>query len=131
MLRTYKPYKGGENLLFALNEVCTANKHKLIIPIGSVTIAAGVSAEGTGFMSMPYPRPVWDSAKNEMELFTLHRSATAKFKCNFQFGVYIAFGEVGITSGKSAIPILDEFVSMVETILREIEAESKRLGIIK
>jgi hypothetical protein len=131
LLRSYQPYQGGEDLLFALNEVCTANKHKLVIPIGTVTIAAGVSAHGIGFMEMPYPRPVWDDTKNEMELFTLHETGTQNFKCNYTFGNYIAFGEVGIASGKPTLPNLERYVWAVETILGEIEAESKRLGIVK
>jgi hypothetical protein len=129
LLRSYQPYKGGSDRLFALNEVCNTDKHAITIPIGSVNFAAGVSVEGTGYWSMPYPRPVWDGDKNEMELFTLHRGATAKFKGNFDFTIHIVFGKVGMLSGKPAIRNLDAFVDMVEIILREIEAECRRLKI--
>ena len=61
-----------------------------------------------------------------MELFTL--GPGAQLKGHFKFGFYIAFGEIESLDGKPAIETLDLFVDMVETILREIEAETKRLG---
>ncbi len=77
---------------------------------------------------MPYT-PVWDRTKNEMELLTI--GPGAKFKANFDFGLVIAFGEVEAVHGKEAVEVLDLFVNMVETILTELEAESRRLGIVK
>ena len=131
LIRKYRPYKGGEDFLFALNEVCNANKHDLVIPVGTVTQTTGISAHGLGFMQMPYPGPVWDSDKKEMELFTLHRTQTQQFKCNFKFAESIIFGEVGIISGQSVLPNLEGFIKMVEIILREMHAEARILGIVK
>jgi hypothetical protein len=54
-----------------------------------------------------------------------------KFKGDFDFTVYIAFGEVGMLSGRPAIPQLEAFVGMVEIILREVEAECRNLNIIR
>jgi hypothetical protein len=127
LLRSYEPYKGGSEALWALNQVCNANKHKLLIPVGAVTFSTGIKFEGTGFCSMPYV-PVWDSTKNEMELFTV--GPGSQFKGHFTFGIYIAFGEIESVVGKNAIPTLDLFVDMVETIINEIDAESRRLGIV-
>ena len=127
LLRSFEPYKGGSEALFALNVVCVANKHKLVIAMGAATLSAGLSVSGTGFVEMPYPAPVWDSAKNEMELMTL--GPGAKFNGDFNFANYVAFGEIEGVAGKNAVPVLHQFVDMVETIVSEIEAESRRLGI--
>jgi hypothetical protein len=78
---------------------------------------------------MPYPAPVWDRSKNEMELFTVGPGAT--FNGQFNFGMHIAFGEIESLDGKTAIPILDQFVEMVESILRQVESECRALGFIK
>jgi len=129
LLRSFKPYKGGNERLWAVNEVCVANKHKILIPIGSATFPAGVDFSGSGFIEMPSTH-VWDRTKHEMELFTLGPQTT-KFNGDFKFGCYIAFGEIGSLAGEPAIPVLDQFVNMVETILGEIEAESRRLGFIQ
>jgi hypothetical protein len=131
LLRGYRPYKGGEDLLLALNELCNANKHALVLPVGQSTFAAGVEMSGTGFMSTPYPRPVWDYAKNEMELFTIHKTATAQFNSNFEFAIEIVFGEVGGAAKMPVLPNLKRFIEVVGIILGEIETEAIRLGFTK
>jgi hypothetical protein len=97
--------------------------------VGTVTFNHGVSAEANGFMSLPYPHPMWDREKNEMELFTLARNT--KFNGEFDFSFYVAFGEVGLAAGRPLFPVLEGFVKTVETIIGEIETESRRLGIAK
>lgn len=70
LLRAFKPYKGGDNRLWALNELCNTNKHASIRP---VAIASGgieyrnITANDRASV-IP---PVWDRAKNEMELIRL------------------------------------------------------------
>jgi len=127
LLRSFQPYKGGSEPLWALNEVRVANEHIPLTLMGSATFTAGVDVSAIGYWEMPYT-PTLDRAKNEMELFTL--TPGTKFKGKFQFGFYIAFGKIGSLEGKSVIPVLDLFVNMVETILREIETKCRELRII-
>ena len=126
LLRRFEPYKGGSDALYALNVVCVANKHKLVIPCASASFSAGLSVKATGFMEMPYT-PVWDSTKNEMILCTVGPQ-TQQLYGESQFAVYVAFGEIDIVGGQPVIPTLDLFTDMVETIINEIEAETRRLG---
>lgn len=126
LLRSYEPYKGGSELLWALNLVRIGDNHKLVIPVGGATLVNGVDLRGTGgFMSTPL-HPTWDRAKNEMELFTL--GPGAKFQGNFKFGIYIEFGEIPTLEGELVIPVLVSFADKVETIIGEIEAEARKLG---
>jgi hypothetical protein len=124
LFRSYEPYKGGSALLWALNEVCVGDKHKIIVPAINAIGGAGVNVRGTGFMKMPDP-PTWDRTKNEMELFTL--GPGAELHGDFTFAFYIAFTDVESLNGKPVIPILDQFVSMVKIIINEIERETARL----
>lgn len=128
LLRSYKPYQGGSQALFALNAICGTNKHGILLPVGTATVTAKTVIEGTGFWSMP-TNPVWDWTKQEMELFTA--GPQPKFRANISFAFYVAFGEIEGVTGKAAIPVLNTFVEMVETIIGEIETESRRLGIVK
>jgi hypothetical protein len=128
LLRSYEPYKGGSELLWALNEACGANKHGLLIAVGTAGVTTKTVIEGTGVWSMPYAS-IWDSAKQEMELFTTARDHKAR--ANITVAFYVAFGEIDGLNGKAAIPVLDSFADMVETIINEIEAESMRLGLVK
>jgi hypothetical protein len=82
---------------------------------------------GTGFWILS-ANPGWNSTKNEMELCTL--GPNGKFNGKFDVAFCIAFGEIEGLEGKSAIPVLDQFVDMVETIIGEIETECRRRGFI-
>lgn len=130
LLRSFEPYKGGSEALYALNSVCIANKHKLVYAMGGATLSAGLKVSSTGgFVSMPYPAPLWNTDKNEMELATIGPGAT--LDGHFDFAKYVAFGEIEGVERREAIAVLGHFVDMVETIIGEIEAEARRIGVIQ
>ncbi|MGA9566532.1 MAG: hypothetical protein WBS19_13480, partial [Candidatus Korobacteraceae bacterium] len=83
----FQPYLGGDDLLWALNEICNTNKHKIVVPIGNGAIRSSAMVKGTGFFSMPDPH-VWNRAKNEMEIITL--GPGAKYDYDFNFALFIA-----------------------------------------
>jgi hypothetical protein len=124
----FQPYKGGNDLLWALNEVANTDKHKMMIPVGQALRPYGTNIHGTGFFSMPQPH-VWDRTKNEMVLVELGPGAT--FHYDFQFTFHIAFHDIDIIDGQPVLGILHQFGSVVQRVLMAIEAESRRLGIIK
>ena len=128
----FQPYLGGDDLLFAVNEACNTDKHKIVVPLFNVFVPSGIAVGGTRFFEMPLHHK-WDSTKNEMELFTLgpNTPPNERFDYNLQFTVFIATNEVEGIKGK---PILGSAYAMgckVHGIVRAIEAESKRLGIVK
>jgi hypothetical protein len=126
LFRGFQPYPGGDDLLCALNEICNADKHKIIKPIGTGVIRTHVNVRGIGFAGIPR-HPVWDSAKNEMELITL--GPGAKFECEFEFRVFVAFSEIKAVEGHPVLGVLDALIRKVEGILLAIEAEAKHIGI--
>jgi hypothetical protein len=127
LVRTFKPYKGGNDLLWALNKRCNSNKHAIDT---TVAIARGdatqsiVEFRGPGSLS----RSVWDRAKNEMEIARLKPGGT--FQMNFQVDGFIAIRDVEIVDGEPAPALLNEFIRIVEGIVMAIEAESKRIGLL-
>jgi hypothetical protein len=123
----FQPHKGGNNLLWALNKLCNADKHRRVTAIGSGVVRHSVQLSGTGFFSMPDPH-VWDRAKNEMELITL--GPGAQFDYDLQFTIFVAFNEVEFVDGKPVLQTLFTIGGRVESILTSIEAEAKRLKII-
>lgn len=124
----FQPYKGGNDTLWALNEAANTDKHKMVIPIGHAVRPYGTSVRGTGFLSMPNPH-VWDRTKNEMILIELGPGAT--FHYDFQFTFHIAFHDIDVIDGKPVIRVLNQFGCVVQSILAAIEAEARRLGIVK
>jgi len=123
----FQPYLGGDDLLWALNEICITDKHKLAVPIGHTLMHGPMGLQGTGFFSTP-DRPVWNRAKNEMVFISF--GPGAKYKYDFKFQLFVAFNDIKVIDGKPVFAVLNTLCSKVESILMGIEAESRRLGII-
>jgi len=98
LLCGFQPYPGGDDLLWALNEICIADKHKLLIPIGSGFADLGTHVEAFGYIQMPQT-PTWDRTKNEMELFTVS-SDTEQVKYDFRFSVFVVFNDIKIVANQ-------------------------------
>jgi hypothetical protein len=123
----FQPYPRGNEYLWALNELCNTDKHKIAIPVGQAAVAVErTSVSGTGFFSMPRPH-IWDSTKNEMELITLGPDAQFNYELNFR--LYVALGDIKVVGGKELLRTLDAMGSIVERILMAIEAEARRIKI--
>jgi len=127
--RGLKPYKGGNDLLWGLNEICVGDKHIKLVPVG-VTI--GGSNFGTAYKmgtGVSYTRPTWDGSKNEVT-FTSIQPDGAKLDYGFKFVLAVAFSEIQLFAGQPAISVLNRLASEVERVLLGIEAEARRLGFI-
>ncbi|MGD0790545.1 MAG: hypothetical protein ABR920_02135 [Terriglobales bacterium] len=125
----FQPYLGGDDILWALNEICNGDKHKMVIPVGTAIVRLGASVQGTGgYFRMPDPH-VWDRTKNEMVLITF--GPKTEFKYDFNFGFFVVFNDIQIVDGKPILGVLDELCGKVERIVMCIEAESRRLRFIK
>ena len=122
----FQPYAGGDDLLWSLNEICNTQKHKIVVPVGTGAYPMGARARGTGFFEMPTPH-VWEGEKNEMKLITL--GPGAQFDYEFNFRLFVAFGEIKVVGGSELLGTLYKIGHKVETILTAIEAESRRIGL--
>jgi hypothetical protein len=123
----FQPYLGGDDTLWALNEMCNTDKHKMLIPVGTAVVRLGAHVGGTGYFSMPDPH-TWDRQKNEMDLITF--GPGSEYKCFFDFHAFVAVNEIRAVDGKSVIEVLHKMGNRVLDILNVIEAESRRLGYI-
>lgn len=123
----FQPYLGGNDLLWSLNEMSNADKHKMVIPIGAGVTRRGAEVRGTGYFSMPNPH-VWDREKNEMEILTL--GPGAEYKCHFEMHVSVAINGIEFVDGKSVLFVLQDIGVIVERIINTIEFESRRLGYV-
>ena len=128
IVSTFEAYKGGNNMLWSLNQVCNTNKHGIICPVAlqnsSFSIHHGVFTGRFAGLRVPF----WDRAKNEMELFRVPEEGTAEV--NFDFTTFIAMRDVEFVDGQPAIAVLSNFFSIVERIVMALETESRRIGLI-
>ena len=129
------PYKGGNNLLWALNKLSNTRKHEFIVPIigssGPFSIKIG-GGHGTKFMGRgPFSvgGTIWNGAKNELEYMRVGSGGEIDTDANFRFTLFVAFGEVDVIHGQPAIGVLRAMTDEVERILMAIEGEAKRIGV--
>jgi hypothetical protein len=124
----FQPYEGGNDLLWALNEVCNADKHTILQPMGTGVFRASASVRGVGYFCMPEPH-VWDSTKNEMKIITL--GPGAKYEAQFDFRIFVAFGKIKGIEGKPVVGTLLNMGRIIYRVMAAIEAEARRLKIFK
>jgi len=132
LFRRFKPYKGGNDALWAMNELCNAPKHKMLYPVviggGSVGLG-GNFAIGNGGLQLQ--APCWDSDKNEME-FARFPDGALQGNPNFNVAFTVAFDDVDeVIRGQNPIKTLRAMTGEVERVLVTTEKECRRIGLVK
>jgi hypothetical protein len=129
-----RPYKGGNDLLWALNKLCNTNKHEIVTPVA--TASAGFRGKNVTYHKPATPgatltfKPlIWDSAKNEMEYARFEGGGALEGE--FQFSFFIAMGKIETIGGLPALDVLNAIAGEVERILAAIEGEARRIGLFK
>jgi|HubBroStandDraft_4_1064222.scaffolds.fasta_scaffold07729_4 hypothetical protein len=81
---------------------------------------------------MPDPHR-WDSANDELVVIRLGPIIVpnATWDYDFDFFPFVAINEIPVVAGKPVLGVLEQLCLKVESVLMAIEAECKRLGIVK
>jgi len=127
LIRRLKPYKGGDDLLWALNELCNTNKHGVLAPIAVCTSLVNfrnIEIKETGGFQLFAPR--WDRTKNEMVFFRCVEGSTVE--ANIDFATHIVICDVLIVDGQPIEAVLHALINKVHGIVMAIEAEARRIG---
>lgn len=125
VFRTYKPYVGGNDALWALNYLDVSDKHTSLTV--SVLSELGKLKATGGLVSIPM-EPVWDPVQNEIELATLRRGHRVKMNIELLFDA--TYENVAIIDGAPVRELLRYFVEIVEHILKALDEEARRLGML-
>jgi hypothetical protein len=127
LFRTFKPYKRGNNVIWALNELCNAPKHKILVPVelsgGTITVSDG-SFQGPVAATWD-----WDREKNEITYMKTRVGEASTYNLDFALG--IAFDNViQVIDRKSPVAVLRAMAGEVERVLMAAEVECLRIGLI-
>lgn len=126
LFRSFDAHEGGNYALWALNKLCNANKHRLLVPVGiagaGFTIKQAVLSGGS--MGMP----LWDREKNQIEFARI--GPGGQFQYDGQISFFIAFDDFNGVKGGPAVGILNAMAGEVRRVLRATEAECHRIGIL-
>jgi len=127
LLRLFQPYKGGNDLLWALNRIRNANQHSMLAPITFLPVDIQAQITTTKGLWTFYG-PNWD--RRNQEIILVSGGPNSKLKGNINLTLDIAFDEVEIVGGQPAVAVLRNLANMLGNILLAIELEAIRLGII-
>jgi hypothetical protein len=137
LFKSFKPYKGGNKTLWAMNELCNTPKHKLlrplnlaggqtiITPTGNHTFDLSPNGEFERFEFFP---PRWD--RNKHELVFAYMPSRFHFKGDFNVTFTVALDDVDeVIRGQHPVTALNAMAGVVESILVATEAECRQLGL--
>lgn len=125
LVRSLKPYKGGNDLLWALSKLSATNRHRtLITDVGASTDSMYVhqmTFSGPGSI----PAPIWDRANHELAVARITHGAKLQYDVEFSF--FVAFGDVEVVGGQPTLPILGQMGTHVVKALNAIRFETLSL----
>ena len=124
----FKPYKGGDDLLWALNRICATNKHRLL-PLEIIRYRK-IEGQLTKWGPAEVPENMgWDSAKKEIVFLRAHRHTF--IESHIKVSLDIAFHEsIEVVGSKPVVATLNTLVDKVEQILLTLEDTALRLDLI-
>jgi hypothetical protein len=125
---SFKPYKGGNDLLWALNELCNTKKHRIMVPH---SFGHAILTLWNGYVTGPFTvgDGFFDWEKYEMNFPLVPEGTKLQYNASVTFA--IAFDQVSeIISGQNPVLVLYAMRGEVERVLMTTEAECRRIGLI-
>jgi len=116
LFRDLKPWAGGNDRLWGLNEICNGDKHRIITPVGLGTNDI-IYRLGNDFFAMPQD-PAWDRAEQKIVFTTIPSDSNSEHK--FDFTLFVAFCDIAVFDGEPVVPVLHKMASHVTGILHLI-----------
>ena len=127
LFRGFDAHQRGNYAIWALNKLCNSNKHRLLMPVGTLApnmrIAHGVLSGGEILM------PLWNREKNQIEFARIFPGGA--FKYDAQISFFIGFDELNGVKSAPVVGVLDMIASEVQRIIGATEAECRRIGLLK
>lgn len=134
----FKPYKGGNDTLWILNQLNNIDKHRLLITVGMslgrIYAPSVIPNRGRAIQIFPTADGGFSSRWVEMfikpqdAMFPLKQGdvlftdvTNAEIDKDTKFTFDVAFGETGIIEGKPILPTLVEITEYVEYIIKSMK----------
>jgi hypothetical protein len=128
LYRSFKPYKGGDDALWALNEIANTKKHRYLVPVGNYVGGAtfnDISVASCQDLSIMFP--YWDGAKNEL-VYMRGRGLT-DFNYEVKVSFDIAVSQIDVLRGQPVIGLLNHLAGRAATIVSQVEAKCVEVGL--
>lgn len=123
----FKAYKGGDEVLWALNELANTPKHKMIVP--AVLGVGGTNVSPKGMISGPFSvERRWNRDKNELVFMTVGGAADFSYEANITYDIALD-DALELIGGMSPLFVLSTMALRVDDVLAKTEAECRRIGL--
>src|ERR1700730_3652046 len=120
VMRSFVPYKVGNDLLWGLNRHSATKRHQRLVAIGASSDSMFIHEMFASDTAISFPDPaIWDGVKNELVFARV--AADAELKYDIELSFYIAFGDIDVVRAQPIIPTLDNLARMVTSIVLAIE----------
>jgi len=127
LFASFQSYKGGNDSLWALNELANTNKHKLLVPVAMA--AEQMTVDWHKASSKPvFFDPEWDRVKNEITFAKI--TAGEKFDYNLHITVFVAFDHAEIPKTLPAATLMSLMAEQVDAVIEATEFECKALHLL-
>ena len=129
---SFRPYRGGNDLLWSLNQIANANKHRLTCP--ALVKSGSLAVMGPGKVFGPArlgSREGWDFAKNRLELYRVGKGGSVNVEVEPQIYVTLAVPSLSevVTSKMRIEDVLKSLMGIVTDVLSSVETEGKASGL--
>jgi hypothetical protein len=132
---SFKSYEGGNNTLWALNELCNTSKHISLVPIsvGHQYMTWGRSGpDQTPPRTLPVPYGItWNPEKYEITFDRTGPGETVQLDHQTGFAINVSVESIQVIAAKPLVGVIDQMLRIVDGILSGTEAECRRLGFIR
>lgn len=114
VIRSYRPYPGGSQFIYPLNELCNSSKRRVIVPVGMAANSMRIgqmSVSGSCSILAPH----WDKERRELVF------GEFGFGSNFSYDISVNFQVVfdDVVSEVAGVPVVG-FLKGVETEIRGV-----------
>jgi hypothetical protein len=124
LISNLKPYKGGNDLLWAIHELNKTDKHRTLVAIVMATTAIsgniGLTAQNDGLFFLQAPPP-W--SRIDQDIPVLVYTPGLKPDANLKLSFSIAFGDIKGIEREPIVKILHQFCDLTQRIVGDIEGQ--------
>jgi hypothetical protein len=131
VMESFKPYKGGDNLLWALNKLRNRDDHRITCAIDrmsggrSLDILHRVGPFEFG-IRVPLPPLEWGRDKEELEIL---RVSQGDGLYRLTIATFLTFGDLDVIKGSPVQKVLMHQGEIVGRILDAVEAKAIEIGL--
>lgn len=121
----FRPYGGGNDVLWGMNQIRNSNTHRTIVPAGTSLGNVGMAFSNSHVVgALELVDFAWDEEKSEVEIFRVGRGS--KLNLNIHVNFDAMFNCEGFFNKKPVVPSLLNMQNEVKNIISIIELETAR-----